>query len=450
MMEEEMTLFEQVSEYLDQKNFSKLREVLASENPADLALLFTEFEEKDILLLYRLLPKELASDTFSYMDNDMKENLINGFSDKELQEVLDQTFVDDTVDMIEEMPANVVNRILRNCDPQSRYAINQILKYPEDSAGALMTIEYVNLTKDLTVKDAISRIRTVGPDKETIYTCYVTEARKLIGIVSVKDLLIAKDDTHISDIMETNLIFVDTLEDKEVVAHQFQKYDILALPVVDTEERLVGIITFDDAMDVIQEENTEDISIMAAMSPSDDSYFKTGVFAQVKNRIVWLIILMLSNAITGSIINRFDTVISALPILVSFMPMLTGTGGNCGSQSSALMIRGLALGEIRTRDFLRVMWKEFRIAIVVSAILAVINGLRIMIFYQDPTLAIVLTLSIIATVILSKLIGCLLPILAKCVHLDPAVMAGPLISTVVDICTTMIYYSIAVQFFQIS
>lgn len=448
-MNEDMTLYQLVADNLNQKKFSRLRELMASENPADLALLFMEFEEKDVLLLYRLLPKELASDTFSYMDSDMQENLINGFSDKELREVLDQTFIDDTVDMIEEMPANVVNRILRNCDAQSRNAINQILKYPEDSAGSLMTIEYVNLNQHLTVKEAISRIRQVGPNKETIYTCYVTEARKLIGIVSVKDLLIAQDDILISDIMETNLISVDTSEDKEIVAHQFQKYDILALPVVDTENRLVGIITFDDAMDVIQEENTEDISIMAAMTPSDDSYFKTSVFAQVKNRIVWLIILMLSNTITGAIINRYDTVISTLPILVSFMPMLTGTGGNCGSQSSALMIRGLALGEIRTRDFLRVMWKEFRIALVVSSILAVINGARILIFYQNPTLAIVLTLSIIATVILSKLIGCLLPILAKAVHMDPAVMAGPLISTIVDICTTMLYYSIAVQFFRI-
>lgn len=448
-MNEDMTLYQLVADNLNQKKFSRLRELMASENPADLALLFMEFEEKDVLLLYRLLPKELASDTFSYMDSDMQENLINGFSDKELREVLDQTFIDDTVDMIEEMPAIVVNRILRNCDAQSRNAINQILKYPEDSAGTLMTIEYVNLNQHLTVKEAISRIRQVGPNKETIYTCYVTEARKLIGIVSVKDLLTAQDDILISDIMETNLISVDTSEDKEVVAHQFQKYDILALPVVDTENRLVGIITFDDAMDVIQEENTEDISIMAAMTPSDDSYFKTSVFTQVKNRIVWLIILMLSNTITGAIINRYDTVISTLPILVSFMPMLTGTGGNCGSQSSALMIRGLALGEIRTRDFLRVMWKEFRIALVVSSILAVINGARILIFYQNPTLAIVLTLSIIATVVLSKLIGCLLPILAKAVHMDPAVMAGPLISTIVDICTTMLYYSIAVQFFRI-
>ncbi len=444
------TLFQQVSEYLNQKHFSKLREIMATENPADLALLFTEFEEKDILLLYRLLPKELASDTFSYMDSDMQADLINGFSDKELREVLDQTFIDDTVDMIEEMPANVVSRILRNCDAQSRNAINQILKYPEDSAGSLMTIEYVNLSKELTVQEAISRIRKVGPNKETIYTCYVTEARRLIGIVSVKDLLTAGDDTHISEIMETNLIFVDTSEDKEVVAHQFQKYDILALPVVDAEERLVGIITFDDAMDVIQEENTEDISIMAAMTPSDDSYFKTSVFSQVKNRIVWLVILMLSNAITGSIINRYDAIISALPILVSFMPMLTGTGGNCGSQSSALMIRGLALGEIKTSEILKVMGKEFRIAVVVSAILAVINGARILIFYQNPTLAIVLTLSIIATVILSKLIGCLLPIGAKAIHMDPAVMAGPLIATVVDICTTLLYYSIAVQFFPLT
>lgn len=445
----EHSLFEQVSEYLAQKNFSLLREIMSTQLPADLALLFSEFEEKDILLLYRLLPKELAADTFSYMNSDMQEDLINGFSDKELREVLDQTFIDDTVDMIEEMPANVVSRILRNCDSQSRNAINQILKYPEDSAGTLMTIEYVNLSKDLTVQQAISRIRKVGPNKETIYTCYVTEARKLIGIVSVKDLLTASDDIRISDIMETNLISVDTSEDKEVVAHQFQKYDILALPVVDAENRLVGIITFDDAMDVIQEENTEDISIMAAMTPSDDSYFKTSVFSQVKNRIFWLIILMLSNAITGAIINRYDDIIRALPILVSFMPMLTGTGGNCGSQSSALMIRGLALDEIRTGDFLKVMWKEFRIAIIISAILAVINGARILIFYHNPTLAMVLTLSIIATVVLSKLIGCLLPIFAKAIHLDPAVMAGPLISTIVDICTTLLYYTIAIQFFNI-
>lgn len=448
-MDETTLLFQQAADFLSRKQFSNLRELMANENPADLALLFTEFEEKDVLLLYRLLPKELASDTFSYMDSDMQEDLINGFSDKELREVLDQTFIDDTVDMIEEMPANVVSRILRNCDAQSRNAINQILKYPEDSAGTLMTIEYVNLSKELTVKEAISRIRKVGPNKETIYTCYVTEARKLIGIVSVKDLLTAPDDIRISDIMETNLIFVDTSEDKEVVAHQFQKYDILALPVVDAEERLVGIITFDDAMDVIQEENTEDISIMAAMTPSDDSYFKTGVFSQVKNRIAWLIILMLSNAITGAIINRYDVIISALPILVSFMPMLTGTGGNCGSQSSALMIRGLSLGEIKTSDFLKVMWKEFRIALVVSFILAVINGARILIFYHDPTLAVVLTLSIVATVILSKLIGCLLPIIAKAIHMDPAVMAGPLISTIVDICTTLLYYTIAIQFFRL-
>lgn len=448
-MDEETLLYQLVSEYLSQKKFSKLRETMANENPADLAQLFTEFEEKDILLLYRLLPKELAADTFSYMDSDMQADLINGFSDKELREVLDQTFIDDTVDMIEEMPANVVSRILRNCDAQSRNTINQILKYPEDSAGTLMTIEYVNLSKDLTVKEAISRIRKVGPNKETIYTCYVTEARKLIGIVSVKDLLIAKDEELISDIMETNLIFVDTTEDREVVAHQFQKYDILALPVVDAEERLVGIITFDDAMDVIQEENTEDFSKMAAMTPSDDSYFKTGVFSQVKNRILWLLILMLTSAITGAIINKFEAAIEAIPILVSFMPMLTGTGGNCSSQSSSLIIRGLALDEIKTSDFLKVMWKEFRIAIVISAILAFVNGTRILIFYHNPTLALVLTISIIVTVILSKLIGGLLPIVAKKIHLDPAVMAGPLVTTIVDTCATLLYFVIALQFFEI-
>lgn len=448
-MDEETILYQQVSEYLGQKNFNRLREIMTNENPADLALLFKDFEEKDVLLLYRLLPKELAADTFSYMESDMQEDLINGFSDKELREVLDQSFIDDTVDMIEEMPANVVSRILRNCDAQSRNTINQILKYPEDSAGSLMTIEYVNLSKNLTVGEAISRIRRVGPDKETIYTCYVTEARKLIGIVSVKDLLIAKDEQLISDIMETNLISVDTMEDKEVVAHHFQKYDILALPVVDRESRLVGIITFDDAMDVIQEENTEDFSKMAAMVPIDDSYFKTGVFSQVKNRILWLLILMLTSAVTGAIITQFEATIEAIPILVSFMPMLTGTGGNCSSQSSSLIIRGLALGEIKTGDWFRVLWKEIRIAVIISAILATVNGLRILIFYHNPTLALVLTISIIATVILSKMIGSLLPILAKKIRLDPAVMAGPLVTTIVDTCATLIYFVIALQFFDI-
>ena len=408
---------------LAERKYSMLRQMLDNLNAADIALLFDEIDKKEIPLLYRLLPKEEAAETFTYMSRDMQKTLINTLTDRELRAVMDDIYLDDTVDIIEEMPANVVARILRNTDEETRKMINQVLKYPKDSAGSLMTIEYVNIKKDMTVGEAISRIRQTAVDKETIYTCYVTEHRKLIGMVSVKDLLMAEDSMQIEEIMETNVIYTDTHEDKEEVVKIFNKYDFLAIPVVDREERLVGIVTFDDAMDVMQEENTEDITKMAAMTPTEDSYFNTSVFSHAKSRIGWLLVLMLSATVSGSIINHYQESFKLYPLLVSFIPMLSGTGGNCGSQSSTLMIRGLSLDEIKFKDLARVVFKEFRVAILVSIVLAIVNGLRI---------------------------GCTLPLIAEHIHLDPALMAAPLISTIVDICSTLLYFKIATIVLQIS
>lgn len=435
---------------LSERKYSMLRQMLGNLNAADIALLFDEIDKKEIPLLYRLLPKEEAAETFTYMSRDMQETLINALTDRELRAVMDDIFLDDTVDIIEEMPANVVARILRNTDEETRKMINQVLHYPKDSAGSLMTIEYVNIKKDMTVGEAISRIRQTAVDKETIYTCYVTEHRKLIGMVSVKDLLMAEDSMQIEDIMETNVIYTDTHEDKEEVAKIFNKYDFLAIPVVDQEERLVGIVTFDDAMDVMQEENTEDITKMAAMTPTEDSYFNTSVFSHAKSRIGWLMVLMLSATVSGFIINHYQESFKLYPLLVSFIPMLSGTGGNCGSQSSTLMIRGLSLDEIKFKDIFRVIFKEFRIAIIVSIVLAIVNGIRIFIQYGDIQMAVIISLSLVAVVVISKFIGCTLPLIAEHIHLDPALMAAPLISTIVDICSTLLYFKIATIVLHIS
>lgn len=435
---------------LSQRKYSMLRQMLGNLNAADIALLFDEIDKKEIPLLYRLLPKEEAAETFTYMSRDMQETLINALTDRELRAVMDDIFLDDTVDIIEEMPANVVARILRNTDEETRKMINQVLHYPKDSAGSLMTIEYVNIKKDMTVGEAISRIRQTAVDKETIYTCYVTEHRKLIGMVSVKDLLTAEDSMQIEDIMETNVIYTDTHEDKEEVAKIFNKYDFLAIPVVDQEERLVGIVTFDDAMDVMQEENTEDITKMAAMTPTEDSYFNTSVFSHAKSRIGWLMVLMLSATVSGYIINHYQESFKLYPLLVSFIPMLSGTGGNCGSQSSTLMIRGLSLDEIKFKDIFRVIFKEFRIAIIVSIVLAIVNGIRIFIQYGDIQMSVIISLSLVAVVVISKFIGCTLPLIAEHIHLDPALMAAPLISTIVDICSTLLYFKIATIVLHIS
>ncbi len=436
-------------ELIGNKQFAVLKSDLQEMNPADIAFLISEldededFSEKQLIMLYRILPKELAAESFTYMDSDTQMKLINIFSDKELRYVIDELYIDDTVDIIEEMPANVVSRILRNTDSETRKQINELLNYPKDSAGSVMTTEFVYFDRDITVREAFERIRKIGLVKETVYTCYVTEARKLLGVVTVLEMLVADEDERIEDIMETNVISVNTHDDQEHVARTMSKYDFAAMPVVDNENRLVGIVTFDDAMDVLQEENTEDFAKMAAVVPAEDSYFKTSVWQHAKSRIPWLLVLMLSAALTGMISTQFEAQIAMIPMLVSFMPMVMGTGGNCGSQSSTLIIRGMALEEIRLRDFFKVIFKEFRVAFICSVVLAIVNGARIWITYQDPKLALVIALSIIGTVILAKLVGAMLPMAAKAVKLDPAIMATPLITTVVDSCSLLIYFTIA-------
>lgn len=441
---------EKIVELIEQKKYSELRELFETLNSADISILVEELEKEVLIIAYRLLPKEKAAEVFSYMNSDMQENLIHVMTDKELQDVINNLFLDDTVDLIEEMPSNVVKRILKNTKPEQRKIINEYLKYPDDSAGSLMTIEFVDLKKDMTVKQAFDRIRKIGISKETIYTCYVlNESRKLEGLVTVKKLLLSDENSKISEIMNTNLITVHTLEDKEEIAKKFDKYDFLALPVVDKEYRLVGIITVDDAMAVMQEENTEDFEIMAAITPTDDTYFKTTVWKHARSRILWLLLLMFSAIITGSIITDYENAFAAMPILVSFIPMLMGTGGNCGSQSSTLIIRGLATDQIKLNEFFKVIWKEIRIAILVGFILSIVNGIRIVLQYKNIQLAIVVGLALIGTVILAKMLGCILPMLAKKLKLDPAIMAAPLITTIVDTCSVLLFFNIAVWLMNI-
>ena len=437
------------TELLLKGDFKAVHSILDVMNAVDIALLLEELDEKELAIAFRLIPKDKAADVFSNMTNAMQTNLVEMFTEKELKEILDDLYMDDTVDLLEELPANLVTRILNAVDSSKRNSINLLLNYPDDSAGSIMTTEYVSLHQSMTVREAMSHIKQVGIHKETIYTCYILERRRLIGIVSAKDLMTMDDDTVISEIMETEIISVTTHTDQEEVAQLFSKYGLLAIPVLDTGGLMVGIVTADDAMDVMVEEATEDITIMAAMNPSEKSYFETSVFSHAKNRIVWLLVLMLSASITGAIITRYEDAFSAIPLLVSFIPMLMDTGGNCGSQSSTLIIRGLALNEIRFKDIFRVIFKEFRIALIVSVVLAFANGLRIFLVYHDMKLAVVIGLSLISTVILSKLIGCVLPLAAKKVHLDPAIMAAPLITTLVDTCSIIIYFSIATQVFHL-
>lgn len=437
-------------ELIESKKFVQLKGELQEMNPADIAVFVeelketAEFDEKKLILLYRILPKETAAEAFTYMDSDTQMTLINAFSDKELRYVIDELYLDDTVDIIEEMPANVVSRILKNTDSDTRKQINQLLNYPKDSAGSVMTTEFVYFHRDLTVKEAFEQIRKIGLVKETVYTCYVISShRRLVGIVTVLDMLVADGDTRVEDIMESNVISVKTHDDREEVARTLSKYDFAAIPVVDNENRIVGIVTFDDAMDVLQEENTEDFAKMAAVVPAEDSYFKTSVWSHAKSRIPWLLILMLSATLTGWISSRFEAQIAVIPMLVSFMPMVMGTGGNCGSQSSTLIIRGMALEEIRLRDFLKVMFKEVRIALICAAVLAVVNGVRVYIVYKNLPLAVVIALSLVGTVVIAKLVGAVLPMAAKALKLDPAIMATPLITTIVDSCSLLIYFTVA-------
>ena len=400
-------------ELLEKRDFKTLKNTLEIMNAVDIALLLSNLEDKERAFAFRLIPKDKAADVFSNMSNPIQSYLVKIFTEKELRELLDNLYMDDTVDLLEELPANLVTRILHTVSSDKRDLINQLLKFPENSAGSIMTTEYVSLKKTMTIKETMKHIKEVGIHKETIYTCYVLENRRLIGIVSAKDLMTLDDNTFIQDIMETEIISVGTHTDQEETARLFSKYDLLALPVVDLDNRMVGIITVDDAMDVMVDEATEDISIMGAVNPSEKTYFETSVFSHAKNRFLWLLILMLSSTITGTIITQYENAFAAIPLLVSFIPMLMDTGGNCGSQSSTLIIRGLALDEIRFKDIFRVIFKEFRVALLVSLGLALANGLRIFIMYKDLTLAVVIGLSLICTVILSKIIGCILPLFAK-------------------------------------
>lgn len=431
---------------LQQHQYQAVRSILNVMNAVDIASLLTELDNKELAFAFRLIRKENAAEVFANMNNQMQTYLVELFSEKELRELLDDLYMDDTVDMLEELPANLVTRILNTVSEKDRNTINQLLNYPEDSAGSIMTTEYVDLHPDWSVAQAMAHIKKVGIHKETIYTCYVSEKKRLLGIVTAKELMTADDDLPIRELMEQEMITVCTTTDQEAVAQLFRKYDFLAIPVLDTEGFLVGIVTFDDAMDVLIDEDTEDITKMAAINPNEKPYFETSAFAHAKSRIPWLLILMFSAAVTGVIISKYEEAFSALPILVSFIPMLMDTGGNCGSQSSTLIIRGIALDEIQFRDIFRVAAKEFRISLIVGAVLAAANGLRILLMYQNMMLAVVIMLSLVATIMLSKLIGCVLPLLAKKAGLDPALMASPLITTLVDTCSILIYFSIASRF----
>ncbi len=444
-------LLETIEECLEQKEYARLRDLLVPLEAADIAMLCAALGEK-VPLVFRLLPKELAAEVFVELDSDEQELLIQSFSNTELKEVLDELYLDDTVDIVEEMPANVVKRILRHCDPEMRKSINEILKYPEDSTGSIMTMEFVDLKQTMTVEAAFKRIRRTGLDKETINICYVIdEQRHLIGLLSIRTLVLADEDDVIGDIMQTNIISVHTLDDKETTALALSKYGFLALPVVDTENRLVGIVTVDDAMDVLQEEATEDIELMAAILPSDKPYLKTGVFETWKARTPWLLVLMLSATFTGIILTHFENALSACAVLTAFIPMLSGTGGNSGTQASTAVIRALSLGEVRFSDLMRVLWKEFRVSLCCGICLAAANFVKMMLVDRilmnnpavTPWVALVVCCTLVGTVLCAKLVGCSLPILAEKIGFDPAVMASPFISTIVDSISLLIYFRFA-------
>ena len=453
MAELKFSLRDTLLKLLDEKRYYSLRDLFNTMNPADIATVFEDIDEARLPLLFRLLPKELAAETFVEMEPELQELLIRGFSDSELKEVIDELYVDDAVDIVEEMPANVVQRILTQAEPEMRKQINEILRYPENSAGSIMTTEYVSLRPNMTVEEAILRIRRTGIDKETIYTCYVTRGHKLIGLVTVKDLLLCEDDeATIESIMQEHVISVNTLDDQEQVAQMFSKYNFLALPVVDTENRLVGIITFDDAMDVMEDETTEDMEKMAAMLPSEHPYMRSSPFEIWKNRIPWLLLLMVSATLTGLVITKFEDALGVLPCLTAFIPMLMDTGGNAGSQACVSIIRGISLNEIEFGDLFHVVWKEIRVAVLCGVCLAAACCGKIMLVDHlllqntsvTTTVALVVCISMAMTVFMAKVVGSVLPLLAKKIGLDPAVMASPLITTIVDFLSLMAYFSVAV------
>ncbi|MBE6927174.1 MAG: magnesium transporter [Ruminococcaceae bacterium] len=452
MAEYSVTIAGTLTTLISERKYTTVRDILVTMNPSDIAYIFAELEEDRLPIFFRLLPKELAAETFVEMEPDAQELMIRAFSDSELREMVNELYVDDAVDLIEEMPANVVKRILSQADPQLRKEINEILRYPENSAGSIMTTEYVSLRPAMTVEEAILRIRRTGYDKETIYTCYVTRDRTLLGLVTVKDLLLAEDDEMpISEIMETNVISVNTHTDQEEVAQMFSKYNFLAFPVVDAEYRMVGIVTFDDAMDVMEDEATEDIELMSGMMPSENTYLRSSVFELFKNRIFWLMLMMFSATFTGMIITGFEDALAAQVVLTAFIPMLMGTGGNSGSQSSVMVIRALSLGELEFSDFWRVVWKEIRTSVLCGIALSVacfgklifIDKLLLGNTEITYLVATVVCITMALTVLFAKVIGAMLPMLAKKIGLDPAVMASPFITTIVDTLSLLVYFAVA-------
>lgn len=431
-----------VLQYLADHKYAKVKETVREMHYADVAEVFESLEDPESAqLFFRLLPKDIAAEVFSYMEAEDQERVISSVSDRELRFILDELYLDDYVDLVEEMPANVVKRVLKNSSPESRKLINQYLQYPEDSAGSLMTNEYVYLKRGTTVNQALSVIRTTGVDKETINKCYVLDPQHhLEGVVTLRDIILADPDTVMADIMRTSVISVNTNDDQEEVAKMFYKYDMLAMPVVDNENRLVGIITIDDVVDVVQEEVTEDFEKMAGILPSEDTYLKTPVFTLFKSRILWLMVLMVSAMVSGALITHFESAISALPLLVSFIPMLMGTGGNSGSQSSTTIIRSMALDEVELSDFFRVWWKEVRVALLCGVALAAVNYARIVFQYHDGSIAMTVSLTLVVTVVVAKSLGCILPMLAKKLKLDPALMASPMLTTITDACSILVFF----------
>lgn len=448
---EENRMTEELLGFLKNKDYRSLKKTLIEMNEADIAEFIDELDSEKGSLVFRLLPKSLAADVFACLEPEQQEHIIASMSDTEIGYIIENLYVDDAVDMLEELPSTLVSRVLEHATEATRKQINEILQYPDNSAGSIMTVEYIGLKKTMTVKEAFDYIRKYGTEKETIYTCYVMgDHRILEGVVTVKELLMNPYDILIEEIMDTRIIKAETTDDREEIVDLFNKYGFLSLPVVDHENRLVGIVTIDDAMDVMEEEDTEDFEKMAAMSPSEKPYLRTSILVLAKNRIAWLLILMLSSMITGAILTKYEVAFAALPLLVSFIPMLTDTGGNAGSQSSTMVIRGMAVGEIEPSDILKILWKEFRVAIIVGSILAGVNFVKVILQYPgNYMIGITVALSLFATVVLANLVGGFLPVLAKKLNFDPAIMASPLISTLVDAMSLMIYFSLAIRLLQL-
>ena len=436
---------EALLDLLERRDYHALRAMLAEENEVDIAEGIAQLPQEKAVVAFRTLPKELAAEVFSNLPPETQQIIIQSATDQELSAIVEELYVDDAVDMLEELPANVVKRVLKSARPDTRRLINQYLNYPENSVGSIMTAEFTDLRQTMTVAEAIAHIRRTGADSESIYTCYVTDAsRKLEGVVSIRELLLAGDEERVADLMEADVITAETTEDQEEAVARMMKYDFISLPVVDKEQRLVGIVTVDDVMDVMEEEATEDFEKMAAMAPSEKPYLKTSVFALAKHRIMWLLVLMISGMITGGILGRYEAAFAAMPLLVTFIPMLTDTGGNAGSQSSTLVIRGMAVGEIELRDMAKVFWKELRVSLLVGAVLSAVNFVRLIITYPgNEMIALTVTLALLVTVLLAKTVGGVLPMAAKLCHADPAIMAAPLITTIVDAISLVVYFQIA-------